>query len=200
LERRDRGYRGELFGIIQGNFDRDLRKRCRDEILSLDFPGVAIGGLSVGEPKSVFEDFLAFTAEELPETTPRYLMGIGTPDYILSAIESGIDMFDCVFPTRVARNGLLFTAKGPLTIKNTRFEWDFLPPDPECRCRVCANYSRSYLRHLFRSGEILYSMLASEHNLAFLASLVTRARYSIQEGRFMDFKKSFLADYTRDEE
>jgi queuine tRNA-ribosyltransferase len=195
LQKRDEGYKGELFGIVQGNFHKELRKRSAEEIAGLDLPGIAIGGLSVGESFEVFSEFLAYTAALLPEDKPRYLMGIGTPDYILEAVENGIDMFDCVFPTRVARNGLLFTAKGPIVIKKARFERDFGPIDPECGCRVCRAHSRAYLRHLYKCEEILYATLASYHNLSFLRDLVGRIRASIARGGFPAFKRDFLASY-----
>ena len=195
LERRAEGYRGELFGIVQGNFFKELRVQSAEEILSFDLPGVAIGGLSVGEPHEVFAEHLAHVAALLPEGKPRYLMGIGTPQYILEAVENGIDLFDCVFPTRTARNGLLFTARGPLSIKKAQYERDFSPIDPACGCKVCRNYTRAYLRHLFKSQEILYAMLATYHNLYFLNDLVRRIRYSIEHGRFMEFKRDFLATY-----
>jgi queuine tRNA-ribosyltransferase len=206
LEKRAEGYRGELFGIVQGNFYKDLRARSAAEIGELELPGIAIGGLSVGEPFEVFSELLAHTASLLPEDRPRYLMGIGTPDYILEAVENGVDMFDCVFPTRTARNGLLFTAKGPIAIKKARYERDFGPIDPECRCRVCRGdgrspgYSRAYLRHLYKCEEILYAMLASYHNLYFLNSLVLGIRESIRAGRFSDFKRSFLSTYASGED
>jgi len=195
LERRESGYRGELFGIVQGNFFKELRVQSAEEILSFDLPGVAIGGLSVGEPHEVFAEHLAHVSALLPDGKPRYLMGIGTPEYILEAVENGIDLFDCVFPTRTARNGLLFSESGPLSIKKAQYERDFLPPDPRCGCRVCRSYSRAYLRHLYKSGEILYSMLATYHNLYFLNDLVRRIRYSIEHGQFADFKRGFLAAY-----
>ncbi len=194
-EKREGGYRGELFGIIQGGFDAQLRARSADEILSFGLPGVAIGGLSVGEPFEVYRDFLASTALLLPEDKPRYLMGIGTPEYILEAVENGIDLFDCVFPTRTARNGLLFTSQGPLTIKKAAYERDFLPIDPLCGCKTCRHYSRAYLRHMYKSQEILYAMLATYHNLFFLADLVSKIRYSIEHGSFTAFKRDFLAIY-----
>jgi queuine tRNA-ribosyltransferase len=196
LEKRDTGYEGELFGIVQGNFHEELRRRSAAEIASLDLPGIAIGGLSVGESFEVFAEYLAFTSALLPEDKPRYLMGIGTPDYILEAVENGIDMFDCVFPTRVARNGLLFTAGGPIAIKKARYERDFGPIDSECGCRVCRGYGRAYLRHLYKCGEILYASLASYHNLFFLNSLVGRIRASIERGEFSAFKRDFLAVYS----
>jgi queuine tRNA-ribosyltransferase len=195
LSSREEGYRGELFGIVQGGFDATLRARSAEEILSFDLPGVAIGGLSVGEPFDVFAEYLASTSLLLPENKPRYLMGIGTPEYILEAVENGIDLFDCVFPTRVARNGLLFTRRGPITIKKAAFERDFSPIDPHCGCKTCRHHSRAYLRHLYRNDEILYAMLATYHNLYFLHDLVAEIRYNIERGSFAGFKRDFLAAY-----
>ncbi|MEJ5188326.1 tRNA guanosine(34) transglycosylase Tgt [Treponema sp. J25] len=190
-------YEGILFAIVQGNFYHDLRKLSAEKVVASDTPGIAIGGLSVGEPFPVFQEFLAATAEMLPREKPRYVMGIGTPRYILEAIEQGIDMFDCVFPTRTARNGLLFTASGPISIKREQYERDFSPLDPQCTCKVCRAYSRSYLRHLYKTKEILYAMLASYHNLFFLQNLVGEARKAIEEDRFILFKKEFLSQYER---
>jgi len=195
LEERDEGYEGSLFGIIQGGFSHELRTQSAAEILSLDLPGVAVGGLSVGEPAEVYAEQLAFVGGLLPDDRPHYLMGIGTPDYILEAVENGIDLFDCVFPTRIARNGLLFTEKGPLSIKKAEFEKDFLPIDPECGCKVCAHYSRAYLHHLYKNQEILYSMLGTYHNLYFLHNFVRRVRNSIEAGTFEAFKHEFLSTY-----
>ncbi|HEY9054234.1 MAG TPA: tRNA guanosine(34) transglycosylase Tgt [Rectinemataceae bacterium] len=192
---RQEGYRGQLFGIVQGNFYSHLRTESAQRTIELDLPGIAIGGLSVGEPKEVFNELLAHTASLLPDDKPRYLMGIGTPDYILEAIRNGIDIFDCVYPTRTARNGLLFSSRGQISIKKMRFADDFSPIDPECSCPVCLNHSRAYLRHLYRNGEILYSMLATRHNLHFLANLVRGARVAISEGRFESFRRDFLAAY-----
>ncbi|HUW69010.1 MAG TPA: tRNA guanosine(34) transglycosylase Tgt [bacterium] len=188
-------FQGKLFGIVQGGFYKDLRARSAQEIVALDTPGIAIGGLSVGEPFEVYAEMLAYTAALLPEDKPRYVMGIGTPEYILEAVQSGVDMFDCVFPTRTARNGLLFTAQGPISIKQARYTRDFSPADPECSCPVCRQYSRAYLRHLYKNDEILFSMLASYHNLAFLHDFIRRIRYSIEQGRFVDFKREFLVRY-----
>lgn len=189
------GYQGQLFGIIQGNFSRELRKISAEETLATDFPGIAIGGLSVGEPKEVFCDLLDYTAGFLPSGKPRYLMGIGTPDYILEAVHNGIDLFDCVYPTRTARNGLLFTSAGQISIKKSQYAQDFGPIDPECSCPVCLNHSRAYLHHLYRNSEILYSILATRHNLSFLADLVRKIRLAISQDRFEDFRSSFLARY-----
>jgi queuine tRNA-ribosyltransferase len=187
-------YQGHLFGIVQGNFYEDLRKRSAEELLGLYLPGYAIGGLSVGEPFEEFLHFLAFTAPLLPVDKPRYLMGVGTPEYILEAIEHGIDMFDCVFPTRVARNGTLFTRHGRLVLKNQRYELDTRPVTEDS---PIAGYSRSYLRHLFKAGEILGPMLASLHNLWFLKDLVEGARHAIEQDRFTEYKRKFLADYSQ---
>ncbi|HOX91350.1 MAG TPA: tRNA guanosine(34) transglycosylase Tgt, partial [Spirochaetales bacterium] len=189
------GFDGKLFGIVQGNFYRDLRKRSAAEISELDLPGIAIGGLSVGESFPVFEEYLAFTASLLPTDKPRYVMGIGTPDYMLAAVEHGVDMFDCVYPTRTARNGLLFTADGPIAIKHAKHASDFSAVDAECPCAVCKQYTRAYLRHLYKCDEILFSMLASYHNLAFLHALMHGIRNSIEAGRFLEYKRSFLSRY-----
>jgi queuine tRNA-ribosyltransferase len=188
-------YDGKLFAIVQGNFYKDLRERSVESVVAADTPGIAIGGLSVGEPFEVFSEFLAHTSRLLPDGKPRYVMGIGTPEFILEAIANGIDMFDCVFPTRTARNGLAFTRCGPLAIKKERNEFDFGPLDPECSCAVCKEYSRSYLRHLYKTGEILSSMLMTHHNLHFLHQLVLEARSAIESDSFEAFKTSFLARY-----
>lgn len=192
---REKGYLGNLFPIVQGNFYKDLRRISADFVASLDSPGIAIGGLSVGEPKEIYKDMLAYTAELLPVSKPLYVMGIGTPDYILEAIENGVDMFDCVLPTRNARNGSYFTKDGTISIKNACYAEDFGPIDPECTCKVCRQYSRAYLRHLFKEQEILSSILASYHNVAFLHNMIKEARTAIAEDRFVQYKKDFLARY-----
>jgi queuine tRNA-ribosyltransferase len=189
------GYGGKLFSIVQGNFFKDLRRVSAERAAEADLPGIAIGGLSVGEEDAVFYEYLEYTAALLPREKPRYVMGIGTPEFILFAIEQGIDMFDCVFPTRSARNGLVFSFRGPFNIKRAEFRLDFGPLDPGCNCKVCRNYSRAYLRHLFKSREILFSTLATYHNLYFLNHLVREARKSITEDRFAAFKKAFLERY-----
>lgn len=189
------GYEGKLFGIIQGNFYKDLRKQSAEEIIDLDFPGVAIGGLSVGEPYPVFEEYLAYTAQFLPEEKPRYLMGIGTPDYIFAAVENGIDLFDCVFATRTARNGAVFTRDGLINLKKVANRFDQGPISEGCSCEACRSYSRGYLRHLFKAGEIFGPMLATQHNLQFLYDLMAEIRLSIREDRFSEFKRSFLSRY-----
>lgn len=188
---------GALFGIIQGNFYKELRTRSAEELLEIDFPGYAIGGLSVGESFDQFEEFTAYTAEFMPEDKPRYLMGIGTPDFILAAVENGIDIFDCVFPTRIARNGAVFTKDGIIALKKERFRLDRRPIDEGCGCPTCRRYDRGYLRHLFKVGEINGPMLASVHNLFFLKAFMDDVRNSIEEGRFSSFKKDFMARYNK---
>jgi queuine tRNA-ribosyltransferase len=195
LEQRGRGYGGELFAIVQGNFFADLRERSAAFCAGADTPGIAIGGLSVGERPEVFFEYLNLTAALLPQDKPRYVMGIGTPAYILGAIEAGIDMFDCVAPTREGRNGRAYTGRGPLSIKKAENLMDFSPIDEGCPCKVCRTYSRSYLRHLFKTREILCSMLLSYHNLFFLHDLVKKARQALAEDRFLYFKKEFLSRY-----
>lgn len=195
LKKQEEGYEGLLFPIVQGNFFKDLRKQSAEFVEDLDLGGIAIGGLSVGEPHEVYSEMLQYTAELLPQNKARYVMGIGTPDYILEAIESGIDMFDCVLPTRNARNGSYFTKDGPIAIKNAKFAEDFLPIDPECNCKVCKNYTRAYLRHLFKEQEILSSMLASYHNIYFLNNLIKEARQAINNNDFANYKKQFLSRY-----
>ena len=189
------GYEGSLFPIIQGGFFEDLRLRSIESIMECDPHGIAIGGLSVGEPEEVYKEFLAFTAAHVPKHKPLYVMGIGTPDYILEAVKNGVDIFDCVLPSRNARNGNLFTRTGPISIKKKEYEYDFGPIDPSCSCKVCRNYSRAYLRHLFRCKEILYSMLATYHNLAFLHRMVAEIREAITADRFSEYYRRFLKDY-----
>ena len=190
-------YQGKLFPIVQGNFFPDLRKESAQAASALDTPGIAIGGLSVGEPPEVFSEYLALTAEYLPEGKLRYVMGIGTPDYVLDAVANGIDIFDCVLPSRNARNGSLFTKDGPIAIKKEKYAADFLPPDPECTCRVCREYTRAYLRHLYKNAEILGAMLSTYHNLAFMNQLMLDARAAIRENRFPAFRRAFNERYFR---
>jgi queuine tRNA-ribosyltransferase len=188
-------YRGSLFSIVQGNFFPDLRRQSAEACVNAGTPGIAIGGLSVGEPAELFTETLSLTVPLLPEDKPRYVMGIGTPEYILDAIENGVDMFDCVLPTREGRNGKVYTRRGPFALKKAEHRFDFSPVDSECGCKVCREYSRSYLRHLFKTREILCSTLASYHNLYFLHQLVIDARRAIEENRFAGFKKDFLSRY-----
>ncbi|MCL2208601.1 MAG: tRNA guanosine(34) transglycosylase Tgt [Treponema sp.] len=194
------GYNGDLFSIVQGNFFPDLREKSANICVESGTPGIAIGGLSVGEPQQLYYETLAAAAAMLPMEKPRYVMGIGTPDYILNAIEHGIDMFDCVSLTREARNGRVYTHKGPFALKKTENASDFSPIDKECACKVCKEYSRAYLRHLFKTKEILYSMLASYHNLYFINELLTGCRNAINEKRFLEYKKQFLSRYRGGEE
>lgn len=195
--KRGEGYEGILFPIVQGNFFEDLRIQSAEFVSSLDLPGIAIGGLSVGEPPETFARFTQFTLPLLPEEKPKYIMGIGTPEYILEAVANGVDMFDCVLPTRNARNGSYFTRDGMLSIKQERFTHDFSPIDSECNCKVCRNYSRAYLRHIFKEQEILSSMLASYHNLYFLNNMIKEIRASIENDCFEEYRKIFLARFTQ---
>lgn len=190
-----RNPKGALFGIVQGNFFNDLRVRSADELRELNFPGYAIGGLSVGEEFGLFSELLYHTVPFLPEDKPRYLMGIGTPEYILTAIENGIDMFDCVFPTRIARNGTVFTRKGTIALKRKEYIELDQPIDNTCTCPVCQRYSCGYIRHLFKAKEILGPMLTTRHNVHFLHEFVRDTREAIQNGSFTLFKEAFLADY-----
>jgi queuine tRNA-ribosyltransferase len=194
LERQNR-WQGSLFGIVQGNFYEDLRRRAVEDVAALDLPGIAIGGLSVGEEWGEFLHFLAFTAQMMPADKPRYVMGIGTPEYIFEAVSAGIDMFDCVFPTRTARTGRVFTNGGTVSLKKEDNAYLFEPIEPECGCPVCSRYTRAYLRHLFKANEILGIMLATRHNLEFLNRLMGEIRTRIDNGSFERFKRSFLANY-----
>jgi queuine tRNA-ribosyltransferase len=191
----DEGYAGNLFSIVQGNFYKDLREKSAEQAINAGTPGFAIGGLSVGEPREVYTEFLSCTADLLPCDKPRYVMGIGTPEYILEAIENGIDMFDCVFPTRGGRNGFVFAQDGHYAIKQKSNEDNFGPLDRECSCKVCRTYSRAYIRHLWKTREILCSMLLSYHNLYFLHNMIKEARAAIENDSFSAFKKSFLTRY-----
>ena len=184
-----------LFGIVQGAEYPDLRLASAQMIMELDFDGYAIGGLSVGENKDVMYGIVTSLAPKLPVAKPRYLMGVGDPVDLLNCIEQGVDMFDCVMPTRNARNGCLFTFDGKRTIKQERYKEDPKPLDESCLCEVCQNYSRAYLRHLFKANEILASRLNSYHNLWFFKTLMAEAREAILAGRFLEYKNRFLARY-----
>ncbi len=186
-----------LFGIQQGGFFKELRKESSKYITELDLPGYSIGGLSVGEPKEVFLDLIEVCPEYLPEEKPRYLMGVGSPDYLFEGVEQGVDMFDCVLPTRIARHGLAMTSAGRVNIKNKKYERDFSPLDSECDCYTCRTYSKAYLRHLFKADEILSSMLLSEHNIHFLVNMMRKIREAINEDRFLEYKKEFYEKYGR---
>ena len=183
-----------LFGIIQGGVYPDLRSRGVEEMTAIGFDGYAIGGLSVGEPKALMLENLAATAPLLPEERPRYLMGVGTPDDLVDGVFHGIDMFDCVMPTRCARNGLLFTNGEKVVIKNARYREDASPIDSECDCYTCQNYSRAYLRHLYVAGEILAMALNTIHNLRFYLHLMERIREAIRVGRYPEFRERFLRE------
>ena len=185
-----------LFGIIQGGLHKDLRTECMQRLEELDFPGLALGGLSVGEKNQEMVDFLDDFVHTMPEHRPRYLMGVGKPIDILNGIKSGLDMFDCVLPTRNARNGQFLTHDGPLNIKNLRFAEDTQAPDPSCDCKVCKNYSRSYIRHLYTTGEFLAGQLISYHNLYFMLDMVKKARKAILAGKFDDYYDNFYKRYT----
>ena len=189
--------RQSLFGIMQGGMYKELRRQSAEEIVELDLPGYAIGGLSVGEPKELMLDILDDCVDYLPEDKARYLMGVGSPDYLFEGVERGVDMFDCVLPTRIARHGLAMTSAGRVNIKNAMYERDWEPLDPECDCYTCRNYSKAYLRHLFKSGEMLSSMLLSNHNLHFLIKMMGNIRKAIEEDRFLEYKKEFYDKYGR---
>tara|TARA_B110000014_G_C20123334_1_gene596495 strand:- start:2441 stop:3607 length:1167 start_codon:yes stop_codon:yes gene_type:complete len=184
-----------LFGIVQGGTEKTLRELSAKQITKLDFDGYSIGGLSVGETKSKMYDIASFTAQLLPENKPRYLMGVGSPEDLFESVAVGIDMFDCVLPTRVARNGSLFTSNGRINIVGKRFRAMNRPIEAECDCYTCMNFTASYLSHLFRAKELLGYRLASIHNLRFITNLMTNMRNSIQIGEFKDYKKRFLNEY-----
>jgi queuine tRNA-ribosyltransferase len=180
---------------VQGGVFADLRRQSAEHLADLDFPGYAIGGLSVGETKEQMRAMLDITTPALPNDKPRYLMGVGSPEDLVEGVAQGIDLFDCVLPTRLARNGALFTRMGRINIRNARFEKDGLPVEDGCGCSTCLRFSRAYLRHLFKAGELLGYRLASVHNLRFLLELMREMRASIAAGSFLDFRERFLADY-----
>ena len=184
-----------LFGIIQGGFFKDLREKSAKDLIELDFPGYAIGGISVGEPKEEFLDILRFTTPLMPENKPRYLMGVGTPDYLIEAALAGIDMCDCVLPTRIARHGTAMTSNGKVVVRNATYERDFTPLDPECDCYTCKNYTRAYIRHLINAKEILGIRLLSIHNLRFLTKLMDRVRIEIECDNLLNFRDEFYKKY-----
>ncbi len=195
LEAHQRPQDQGLFGIVQGGEYEDLRKLSAQDLVSMDFPGYAVGGLSVGEPKDVMNRTLEFTTPWLPTDKPRYLMGVGSPDSLIDGAIRGIDMFDCVLPTRIARNGTLMTSEGRLVVKNAKFARDFGPLDPECDCYTCTNYSRAYIRHLIKCDETLGIRLTTYHNLYFLVKLMEDVRQAIREDRLGDFKEEFFEKY-----
>ena len=186
------GYDQNLFGIIQGSTYKDLREHSAKEIIDIDFNGFAIGGLAVGEPTEIMYDMVDFTTDFMPEYKPRYLMGVGRPENLLEGIERGIDMFDCVMPTRNARNAYLFTWNGILSMRNARYKDDFYPVDDICECYTCTNFSRAYIRHLFIAKEILALELASIHNLYFYLNLMRTAKQKILDGNFSEWKSKVI--------
>jgi queuine tRNA-ribosyltransferase len=189
------GYDQALFGIVQGGTYPHLRRESVEALVQLDFPGYAIGGLSVGEPKAALWEMTQICTELLPKNKPRYLMGVGKPDDLIRAIAFGIDMFDCVIPTRNGRKGQVFTWTGPLNLRNAQFKQDFRPIDESCGCYACRTFSRAYLRHLFQADEMLGMRLGTLHNLHFYHSLVAEAREQIAAGTFDKWQKSFLSQY-----
>ena len=184
-----------LFGIVQGAFYKDLRVESAKTLSDMDFIGYGIGGLSVGEPKPIMYEMLEEMMPYMPTGKPRYLMGVGTPDCLIEGVLRGIDMFDCVLATRIARNGTALTSAGRLVVRNAQYARDFGPIDPECDCYACTHFSRAYVRHLIKAGEITGGRLISIHNLRFLIRLMERIRQAIAEDRFLDFRKAFYAKY-----
>ena len=184
-----------LFGIIQGGMYKDLREQSAKEITAIDLPGYAIGGLSVGEPKPMMYDILEHTTPFMPVDKPRYLMGVGSPDDLIEGVIRGVDMFDCVLPTRIARNGTAMTSQGKVVVRNATYAEDFTPLDPECDCYTCRNYTKAYIRHLIKTNEILGARLITTHNLHFLLKLMENIRQAIREDRLLDFKEEFFTKY-----
>ena len=192
---KDHAARAALFGIQQGSLDKDMRAASAKALIEIGFDGYAIGGLAVGEGQEAMFDVLDYAPGQLPADKPRYLMGVGKPDDLVGAVERGVDMFDCVLPSRSGRNGQAFTAQGALNIRNAKFAEDLAPLDENCACAVCKNHSRAYLHHLIRAKEILGAMLMTEHNIAYYQSLMAGMRGAIAEGRFADFAARFRASY-----
>ena len=184
-----------LFGIIQGGGNKDLRLQSARDLLSMDFPGYSIGGLSVGETKEEMNEVLDYITPVIPESKPRYLMGVGTPDSLIDGVIRGVDMFDCVLPTRIARNGTCMTSQGRLVVKNAKFERDFRPLDEKCDCYTCKNYTRAYVRHLFKADETFGLRLTTHHNLHFLANLMKNVRQAIMDDNLLEFREAFREEY-----
>ncbi len=184
-----------LFGIVQGGMHKDLRAMSARDLVSMGFPGYGIGGLSVGEPKPLMYEMLEETVPLLPADKPRYLMGVGTPDCLVEGVMRGVDMFDCVFPTRVARNGTVMTSRGRLVLKNAEYARDFRPIDPDCGCYTCSNFSRAYIRHLLKAEEIFGLRLTTTHNLHYLLQFMRDMRKAIIDDRFLSFREEFWAKY-----
>jgi queuine tRNA-ribosyltransferase len=190
-----------LFGIVQGSTFADLRRSCAEALVALDLPGYAIGGVSVGEGHDLLCEITSLTAPLLPESKPRYLMGVGMPEDLLAAIGYGIDLFDCVIPTRYARSATVFTSRGRIRLSNRRFRRDAYPIDVSCSCYACTGgFSRAYLHHLFASNEVLSAILCSIHNVHFYQNLMRLSREAIREDRYADFCRDFLADYAGEDE
>lgn len=185
--------RQALFGIIQGGTFQQLREKSASELVAMDFPGYGIGGLSVGEPKPLMYEALDYTVPLLPEHKPRYLMGVGSPDCLIEGVARGVDMFDCVLPTRIARNGTVLVPEGKLVIRNAEYARDFRPIDENCGCYACRNFSRAYIRHLLKANEVLGIRLTTIHNLYYLTHLMDAARQAILDGNFFEFRQDFLA-------
>ena len=186
-----------LFGIVQGAFYKDLRIECAREMSQLDLPGFGIGGLSVGEPKEIMYDMLDAMMPYMPQDKPRYLMGVGSPDCLIEGVLRGVDMFDCVLATRVARNGTVFTHDGRLVVRNAKYAEDFTPLDADCDCYACKNFTRGYIRHLFKAGEILALRLNSIHNIYFLTHMMTEMREAIENDALLDWTNEFYARHGR---
>lgn len=195
LEAHSRPQDQGLFGIVQGGEFEDLRRQSAADLVSMDFPGYAVGGLSVGEPKDVMNRVLEFTTPYLPTDKPRYLMGVGSPDSLIDGAIRGIDMFDCVLPTRIARNGTVMTSHGRLVVKNAKYAHDFGPLDDNCDCYACRNYSRAYIRHLIKADEIFGIHLTSYHNLYFLLHLMQQVRQAIMDDNLLEFREAFFESY-----
>lgn len=195
LKAHERSVDQALFGIVQGGMHKDLRKQSALDLTSLDFPGYAMGGLSVGEPKPLMYEMLEETIHLLPSNKPRYLMGVGSPDALIDGSIRGVDMFDCVLPTRIARNGTLMTSQGRLVVRNAKYTSDFGPLDPECACYTCRNYSRAYIRHLIKADETFGLRLTTIHNLHFLVDLMGQVRQAIREDRLGTFRDQFFEKY-----
>lgn len=198
LDYHQRKHDQALFGIIQGGMYNDLRYESAMQLMEMDFPGYSIGGLSVGEPKELMHDVLDHLVPIMPKDKPRYLMGVGSPDDLIEGVIRGVDMFDCVLPTRIARNGTAMTSIGKVVIRNKAYSEDFTPLDPNCSCYTCTNYSRAYIRHLIKADEILASRLVTTHNLHFLLDLMKQVREAIMEDRLLDFRKDFFQRYGYD--
>lgn len=184
-----------LFGIVQGSVYEELRVMCAKEMGKLDLPGYAIGGVSVGEGLELLKKVVGWTAPHLPESKPRYLMGVGLPEDILESVERGMDMFDCVIPTRYARSATLFTRRGKIRVSNKNYKRDFFPVDPSCSCYTCHNFSRAYLHHLFAANEVLSAVLSAIHNVHFYLTMMAEIRQAIADDRFMAYKQEFLNEY-----